>query len=275
MNIGCHLSFSKGYEAMGREALRLGADCFQFFSRNPRGGAARPFDAGDALALEKIAEENSFGPLLVHAPYTFNPCSADAGLREFALEAMKEDLSRLGAFKGALYNFHPGSHVGQGVKRGVELSARLLSEVCSGNFSAKILVETMSGKGSEIGSTFGEIAEILEKSGTDAGVCLDTCHAYSAGYDIVRDLDGALGEFDRIIGLGKLKAVHLNDSMAPFNSKKDRHEKLGEGTIGLEAIGRIVNHPALRELPFYLETPNDPAGYAREIALVRKMRGEP
>ena len=155
MNIGCHLSFSKGYEAMGREALRLGADCFQFFSRNPRGGAARPFDAGDALALEKIAEENSFGPLLVHAPYTFNPCSADAGLRKFALEAMKEDLSRLGAFKGALYNFHPGSHVGQGVKRGVELSARLLSEVCSGNFSAKILVETMSGKGSEIGSTFG------------------------------------------------------------------------------------------------------------------------
>lgn len=188
---------------------------------------------------------------------------------------MSEDLSRLRAFKGALYNFHPGSHVGQGVKRGVELAARLLSEVCSGKFSAKILVETMSGKGSEIGSTFGEIAEILEKSGTDAGVCLDTCHAYSAGYDIVRDLDGALGEFDRIIGLGKLKAVHLNDSMTPFNSKKDRHEKLGEGTIGLEAIGRIVNHPALRELPFYLETPNDPAGYAREIALVRKMREEP
>ncbi len=169
MNIGCHLSFSKGYEAMGREALRLGADCFQFFSRNPRGGAARPFDAADALALEKIAEENSFGPLLVHAPYTFNPCAADAGLREFALTAMAEDLSRLGAFKGALYNFHPGSHVGQGAKKGVELAARLLSEVCSGKFSAKILVETMSGKGSEIGSTFGEIAEILEKSGTDAG----------------------------------------------------------------------------------------------------------
>lgn len=275
MRIGCHLSFSKGYGAMGREALRLGADCFQFFSRNPRGGAARAFDAADASALEKVARENSLGPVLAHAPYTINPCSSDAGLRKFALEAMSEDLPKLDAFGGALYNFHPGSHVGQGAKKGVGLSAKLLSEVCAGKFSAKVLVETMSGKGSEIGSTFGEIAEILEKSGTGALVCLDTCHVYSAGYDIAGDLDGVLDEFDRIVGLEKLGAVHLNDSMTPFNSKKDRHARLGEGTIGLEAIGRIVSHPALRDLPFYLETPNDPAGYAREIALVRKMRGEP
>lgn len=271
MHIGCHLSFSKGYAAMGKKALELGADCFQFFSRNPRGGAAKAFDRDDALALKKISEENSFGPMLVHAPYTFNPCSADESLRKFAFEAMCEDIEKLELLEGALYNFHPGSHVGQGVEKGIELTAEMLSRIGERNFSAGVLVETMSGKGSEIGSTFEEVAAIIEKSGGFAGVCLDTCHIYSAGYDIVENLDAVLEEFDKTIGIERLKAVHLNDSMTPFASKKDRHAKLGEGSIGLAAIERIVNHPLLNSLPYYLETPNDEAGYAREIALVRSM----
>ncbi len=271
MHIGCHLSFSKGYAAMGEKALELGADCFQFFSRNPRGGAAKAFDRDDALALKKISEENSFGPMLVHAPYTFNPCSADESLRKFAFEAMCEDIEKLELFEGALYNFHPGSHVGQGVEKGIELTAEMLSRIGERNFSACVLVETMSGKGSEIGSTFEEVAAIIERSGGFAGVCLDTCHVYSAGYDIVENLDDVLKEFDKTIGIERLKAVHLNDSMTPFASKKDRHAKLGEGSIGLAAIEKIVNHPLLSSLPYYLETPNDEAGYAREIALVRSM----
>lgn len=256
---------------MGREAVNLGADCFQFFSRNPRGGSAKAFDKADALELKAIMSDNDFGPALVHAPYTFNPCSADEGLRKFALEAMGEDLPKLDLFPNALYNFHPGSHVGQGVEKGIELTAAMLSQIGKQNFASQILIETMSGKGSEIGSTFEQIAQILEISDIGAGVCLDTCHVYSAGYDIVNELDSVIAQFDKIVGLEKLKAVHLNDSMTPFNAKKDRHEKLGNGTIGIEAIKRIVNHSALCELPFYLETPNDEAGYAREIALVRKM----
>ena len=271
MHIGCHLSFSKGYAAMGREALKLGADCFQFFSRNPRGGSAKAFDEADARELQAIMADNDFGPALVHAPYTFNPCSADEGLRKFAFEAMGEDLPKLDIFADALYNFHPGSHVGQGVEKGIELTAALLSKIGRQKFSAQILVETMSGKGSEIGSTFEEVAQILEMSDIGAGVCLDTCHVFSAGYDIVNNLDSVVEKFDEIVGLDKLKAVHLNDSMTPLASKKDRHEKLGDGSLGLEAIGKIITHPALCNLPFYLETPNDESGYAREIALVRKM----
>jgi len=254
---------------MGREALSIGADCFQFFSRNPRGGKAKAFDKADAQELKNIMDEHNFAPILVHAPYTFNPCSADAGLRKFAYEAMSEDLPKLDIFgdKG-LYNFHPGSHVGQGVEKGIELTADLLKRVYEKEFKAQVLVETMSGKGSEIGFTFEQVAEILEKSQTNAGVCLDTCHIYSAGYDIVNDLDKVVEDFDRIIGLEKLKAIHLNDSMTGFNSKKDRHEKIGKGTIGLEAIKRIIKHPKLKDLPFYLETPNDLEGYHQEILLL-------
>lgn len=269
MHIGCHLSFSNGYAAMGREALSIGADCFQFFSRNPRGGKAKAFDKADAQELKNIMDKHNFAPILVHAPYTFNPCSADGGLRKFAYEAMSEDLPKLDIFgEKGLYNFHPGSHVGQGVEKGIELTADLLKRVYEKEFKAQVLVETMSGKGSEIGFTFEQVAAILEKSQTSAGVCLDTCHIYSAGYDIVNDLDKVVEDFDRIIGLGKLKAIHLNDSMTGFNSKKDRHEKIGKGTIGLEAIKRIIKHPKLKDLPFYLETPNDLEGYHQEILLL-------
>lgn len=272
--IGCHLSFAKGYESMGVQALEIGANAFQYFSRNPRGGAAKEFDKSDAGKLLDIAARNGFAPFLVHAPYTFNPCSADAGLRDFARKAMCEDLLRQQNLPGSYYNFHPGSHVGQGVEKGISMIAELLNEILLPEQSCVVLLETMSGKGSEVGASFGEIAEIMErvKLNRKLGVCLDTCHVYSAGYDIVRNLDGVLEEFDSKIGLERLKAVHLNDSMTPFNSRKDRHAKIGEGTIGLDAIARIINHPKLSSLPFYLETPNELSGYAREIALLRSLR---
>lgn len=272
--IGCHLSFAKGYESMGVQALEIGANAFQYFSRNPRGGAAKEFDKSDAGKLLDIAARNGFAPFLVHAPYTFNPCSADAGLRDFARKAMCEDLQRQQNLPGSYYNFHPGSHVGQGAEKGISMIAELLNEILLPEQSCVVLLETMSGKGSEVGASFGEIAEIMErvKLNRKLGVCLDTCHVYSAGYDIVRNLDGVLEEFDSKIGLERLKAVHLNDSMTPFNSRKDRHAKIGEGTIGLDAIARIINHPKLSSLPFYLETPNELSGYAREIALLRSLR---
>ena len=272
--IGCHLSFAKGYESMGVQALEIGANAFQYFSRNPRGGAAKEVDKSDAGKLLDIAARNGFAPFLVHAPYTFNPCSADAGLRDFARKAMCEDLLRQQNLPGSYYNFHPGSHVGQGAEKGISMIAELLNEILLPEQSCVVLLETMSGKGSEVGASFGEIAEIMErvKLNRKLGVCLDTCHVYSAGYDIVRNLDGVLEEFDSKIGLERLKAVHLNDSMTPFNSRKDRHAKIGEGTIGLDAIARIINHPKLSSLPFYLETPNELSGYAREIALLRSLR---
>ena len=272
--IGCHLSFAKGYESMGVQALEIGANAFQYFSRNPRGGAAKEFDKSDAGKLLDIAARNGFAPFLVHAPYTFNPCSADAGLRDFARKAMCEDLLRQQNLPGSYYNFHPGSHVGQGAEKGISMIAELLNEILLPKQSCVVLLETMSGKGSEVGASFGEIAEIMErvKLNRKLGVCLDTCHVYSAGYDIVKNLDGVLEEFDSKIGLERLKAVHLNDSMTPFNSRKDRHAKIGEGTIGLDAIARIINHPKLSSLPFYLETPNELSGYAREIALLRSLR---
>ena len=272
--IGCHLSFAKGYESMGVQALEIGANAFQYFSRNPRGGAAKEFDKSDAGKLLDIAARNGFAPFLVHAPYTFNPCSADAGLRDFARKAMCEDLLRQQNLPGSYYNFHPGSHVGQGAEKGISMIAELLNEILLPEQSCVVLLETMSVKGSEVGASFGEIAEIMErvKLNRKLGVCLDTCHVYSAGYDIVRNLDGVLEEFDSKIGLERLKAVHLNDSMTPFNSRKDRHAKIGEGTIGLDAIARIINHPKLSSLPFYLETPNELSGYAREIALLRSLR---
>lgn len=272
--IGCHLSFAKGYESMGVQALEIGANAFQYFSRNPRGGAAKEFDKSDAGKLLDIAARNGFAPFLVHAPYTFNPCSADAGLRDFARKVMCEDLLRQQNLPGSYYNFHPGSHVGQGAEKGISMIAELLNEILLPEQSCVVLLETMSGKGSEVGASFGEIAEIMErvKLNRKLGVCLDTCHVYSAGYDIVRNLDGVLEEFDSKIGLERLKAVHLNDSMTPFNSRKDRHAKIGEGTIGLDAIARIINHPKLSSLPFYLETPNELSGYAREIALLRSLR---
>lgn len=272
--IGCHLSFAKGYESMGVQALEIGANAFQYFSRNPRGGAAKEFDKSDAGKLLDIAARNGFAPFLVHAPYTFNPCSADAGLRDFARKAMCEDLLRQQNLPGSYYNFHPGSHVGQGAEKGISMIAELLNEILLPEQSCVVLLETMSGKGSEVGASFGEIAEIMErvKLNRKLGVCLDICHVYSAGYDIVKNLDGVLEEFDSKIGLERLKAVHLNDSMTPFNSRKDRHAKIGEGTIGLDAIARIINHPKLSSLPFYLETPNELSGYAREIALLRSLR---
>lgn len=272
--IGCHLSFAKGYESMGVQALEIGANAFQYFSRNPRGGAAKEFDKSDAGKLLDIAARNGFAPFLVHAPYTFNPCSADAGLRDFARKAMCEDLLRQQNLPGSYYNFHPGSHVGQGAEKGISMIAELLNEILLPEQSCVVLLETMSGKGSEVGASFGEIAEIMErvKLNRKLGVCLDTCHVYSAGYDIVKNLDGVLEEFESKIGLERLKAVHLNDSMTPFNSRKDRHAKIGEGTIGLDAIARIINHPKLSSLPFYLETPNELSGYAREIALLRSLR---
>ena len=273
--IGCHLSFSGGYAKMGRDALSIDANAFQYFSRNPRGGKAKEFDPDDAAKLLQIAEESGFAPFLVHAPYTYNPCSADESLRVFARTAMGEDLERQAKIGHSFYNFHPGSHVGQGVERGIELIVETLAAVLPKAESTVVLLETMSGKGSEVGSTFGEIAAIISAAGgsENLGVCLDTCHVYSAGYDIVNDLDGVLGKFDEIVGLGRLKAIHLNDSMTPFDSHKDRHEKIGGGTIGLDAIARIINHPKLRDLPFYLETPNELDGYAEEIKLLRSLRG--
>ena len=271
LHIGCHLSCSNGYLAMGEQAVSLGADTFQFFTRNPRGGAVKPFDAQDAQALVDFLAEHRFAPVLAHAPYTLNACAADEKIRSFAVRTMREDLERLAHIPGAMLNFHPGSHVKQGAEVGIVLIAKMLDEVYTPELPTTVLLETMAGKGSEVGRSFGELRAIMDaaKAGDRLGVCLDTCHVYDAGYDIVGDLDGVLEEFDREIGLDRLRAIHINDSKNPMDSHKDRHERIGEGSIGLDAMTRIINHPALRHLPFYLETPNELPGYAQEIALLR------
>ena len=276
LHIGCHLSCSKGYLNMGKEALSICADTFQFFTRNPRGGSVKPFDKADADALNRFMKEHTFAPILAHAPYTLNACAAEESIRDFARRTMREDLERLAHVPGAMLNFHPGSHVKQGAERGIELIAKMLDEVYTSDMPTTVLLETMSGKGSEVGRSFEELRAIMDaaKAGDRLGVCLDTCHVYDAGYDIVNDLDGVLDEFDRVIGLDRLKAIHLNDSKNPFASHKDRHEKIGEGALGLDAMVRIINHPKLRHLPFYLETPNELNGYAAEIKVLREAYKE-
>ncbi len=270
--IGCHLSSSKGYLAMGKTALSIGANTFQFFTRNPRGGKAKAVDPQDAAALMKLAEENNFGPLLAHAPYTMNPSAAEPRLLEFAEMVMTEDLQALEYLPGNLYNFHPGSHVKQGAEIGIEKIAAMLNRVLFAEQHTTVLLETMAGKGSEVGRSFEELAAILDKVQLQdkMGVCLDTCHIFDAGYDIVNSLDEVLTSFDKLIGLGRLKAIHLNDSLNTLGSRKDRHACIGAGNIGLEALTAVINHPALKNLPFYLETPNELPGYAAEIKLLRE-----
>ncbi len=272
LKIGCHLSSSKGYAAMGREARRIGADTFQFFTRNPRGGSAKQIDPEDVAEFLAFAREQGIERILAHAPYTLNACSADPHVREFARNTMADDLERLEFTPGNYYNFHPGSHVKQGAEKGIEYISGMLNTVLKPGQHTTVLLETMSGKGSEVGRSFEELRAILDRVelSDQMGVCLDTCHVWDAGYDIAGNLDGVLEEFDRIIGLGRLKAIHLNDSMNPLGAAKDRHAKIGEGRIGLRALSGVVCHPALRELPFYLETPNDLDGYAREIALMKE-----
>ena len=260
---------------MGETALSIGANTFQFFTRNPRGGAAKPFDAEDASALVTLMEAHSFGPIMAHAPYTLNPCAADAGLRDYALETMADDLWRLDHIPGALYNFHPGSHVKQGTEVGIRYITEHLNKLLKPELKTKVLLETMAGKGSEVGRTFEELRAIIDgvKLQEKVGVCLDTCHVFDGGYDIVNHLDDVLSEFDKVIGLNRLHAIHLNDSKNDMGSHKDRHEVIGGGFIGEEALLRVVNHPALKHLPFFLETPNELPGYAAEIALIRKKSG--
>lgn len=276
LHIGCHLSSSKGYTHMGREALDIGADTFQFFTRNPRGGKAKDIDEEDIASFLTLAGENQFVPILAHAPYTLNPCSADERIKTFAFETMADDLMRMEYTPNNYYNFHPGSHVGQGAEAGIDLIADMLNKILKPEQTTVVLLETMAGKGSEVGSSFNELRQIIDKVDMKdkIGVCLDTCHVHDAGYDIVNDLDGVLSEFDRIIGLNRLHAIHLNDSKNPFESHKDRHEKIGQGCIGLAAITNIINHPRLHHLPFFLETPNELDGYAEEISLLRGMYGE-
>ena len=273
LHIGCHLSSSKGFAAMGRTALELGADTFQFFTRNPRGSRAKPLDEADAEALRALLKDHGFAPIVAHAPYTLNLCAEKEENRRFAAETMADDLARLDHIPGQLYNFHPGSHVGQGMERGVELIAQGLNAILRPDQATTVLLETMAGKGSEVGGRFQDLRAILDRVelGEKMGVCLDTCHVHDGGYDIVNDLDGVLEEFDRVIGLQWLKAIHLNDSKTPFASHKDRHACLGQGSIGLPALERIVNHPALRGLPFCLETPNELPGYKAEIELMRGL----
>lgn len=273
LHIGCHLSSSKGFAAMGRQALELGADTFQFFTRNPRGSRAKDLDAADAAALVQLMEEHRFAPIVAHAPYTLNLCGAEERNRAFARETMADDLRRLEHVPGQYYNFHPGSHVGQGMEAGIDLIAQGLNAILTPDLHTTVLLETMAGKGSEVGGRFEELRAILDRVelSDKMGVCLDTCHVSDGGYDIIRDLDGVLAEFDRILGLDRLKAVHLNDSKNPPGSRKDRHACIGQGEIGLEALTRVVRHPALRDLPFCLETPNELPGYRREIALMREQ----
>lgn len=272
--IGCHLSSSGGYLAMGKEAFRIGAGCFQFFTRNPRGGAAKPLDLNDIAAFEEYRKEHGIVSVLAHAPYTMNACAKDSGLREFAKNTMADDISRLEHIDGALYNFHPGSHVGQGADVGIQFISDMLNSVLFPRQKTVILLETMAGKGSEVGRNFREIRDIIDKVELNEklGVCLDTCHVFDGGYDIVNDLDGVLKEFDDVIGLDRLKAIHLNDSMNYLGCHKDRHAKIGEGGIGIDAVTRIINHPLLKDLPFFLETPNDIDGYEREIKLLKTLR---
>lgn len=271
LTIGCHLSSSKGFLAMGKEAVKIGADTFQFFSRNPRGTKAKKLDPEDIGRFLSFAKEHEINRILAHAPYTLNACSADEGLRELARDTMKDDLDRMEYIPGNCYNFHPGSHTGQGAEIGIRYIFHMLNQILRPDQNTTVLLETMSGKGSEVGRTFEELREILDQVELKEcmGICLDTCHVWDAGYDIAGDLDGVLNEFDRIIGLSRLKAIHLNDSLNPLGSHKDRHAAIGEGMIGFEALKRIVEHPSLKNLPFYLETPNDLPGYAKEIAMMR------
>ena len=273
LNIGCHLSASKGYYNMGKEAVSIGANTFQFFTRNPRGGKAKEVDIKDVEKFLNLANENDFCKILAHAPYTINVCSADENIRKFGIDTMKDDLKNLEFVPGNMYNFHPGSHVGQGEEVGIKLIIEALNDVLNENQQSTVLLETMAGKGTEVGKTFEQLKQIIDGVNLKdkLGVCLDTCHIYDAGYDIVNDLDGVLNKFDTVIGLDKLKAIHLNDDKNPFGSHKDRHEKIGEGSIGIEAFEKIINHPKLRNLPFYLETPNELDGYAKEIALLKNL----
>ncbi len=272
--IGSHISSAKGYEAMGKQALKLGAGTFAFFTRNPRGGSAKAIDPADVERFQGIARENEFGKIVAHAPYTLNACSDKADTRRFAGEAFRDDLKRMEFTPGNYYNFHPGSHVGQGAEEGIRLISEMLNASLSPDMTTTVLLETMAGKGSEVGRSFEELKEIFDRTelSEKLGVCLDTCHVWDAGYDIVGDLDGILTEFDKVIGLNRLKAIHLNDSLNDRGSHKDRHARIGEGHIGWEAFTRIINHPALRELPFILETPNDDAGWTDEIARLRAAR---
>ena len=275
--IGCHLSVAKGFLAMAKSAASIGANTFQFFTRNPRGGKAKAIDPADMKAFHEYAAEHGIVRILAHAPYTLNPCSKNPDTRDFARRTLAEDLVRMEEVPGQLYNMHPGSHTGQGADAGIEMIADALNEVLRPEQTTTLLLETMAGKGSEVGRTFEELAAIIERVELDShvGVCLDTCHIWDAGYDIAGDLDGVLRKFDQVIGLDRLHAIHLNDSLNPCGAHKDRHARLGEGHIGLPALLAVAQHPSLRGLPFYLETPNDTlAGFAREIALVREAAGE-
>ncbi|OOM81813.1 putative endonuclease 4 [Clostridium puniceum] len=273
LKIGCHLSTSKGFKNMGKQALQIGGNTFQFFTRNPRGSKAKDIDEEDIAEFLELAKENNFATILAHAPYTLNACSADEKTRNFAKEVMEDDLNRMEYTPNSFYNFHPGSHIKQGVEVGIKYISDLLNEVLKPEQTTTVLLETMAGKGTEVGRTFEELQEILKrvKLSNKMGICLDTCHVYDAGYDIVNDLDGVLEQFDKIIGLDKLLAIHLNDSMNVFESHKDRHAKIGEGSLGLDAISNIINHPKLRDLPFFLETPNELEGHGKEIELLKSL----
>ena len=275
LHIGCHLSSSNGFEAMGQTALSIGADTFQFFTRNPRGGKAKEIDPQDAQNLCQLMQAHHFAPIIAHAPYTLNPASSDPKIRDFALMTFADDLKRMEYVPGNLYNFHPGSHVGQGIEKGIELIIDVLNRILDPKQRTTVLLETMSGKGSEIGSKFDELKRIMDgvKHNQLLGVCLDTCHVSDAGYSLVK-LDETLAMFDKQIGLPLLKAVHLNDSLNPPGAHKDRHACIGAGTIGTKTLATVINHPALKQLPFCLETPNDLAGYAREIKLLRGLYKE-
>ena len=274
MIIGCHLSVSKGFLPMGKDALKIGANTMQFFTRNPRGGKAKDIDENDINSFLSFCSDNGITSFLAHAPYTLNPCSANEDTRRFAAETMADDLKRLEMLGGCMYNFHPGSHTGQGVETGIEQISATLNEVITPEQSTVVLLETMAGKGSEVGRSFEEIRAIIDKVRIKEkiGVCLDTCHVHDAGYDIVDKLDSVIDEFDKTVGLEYLRAIHINDSLNPCGAHKDRHAKIGEGYIGTAAFERIINHPALKALPFYLETPNELPGYAEEIALLKSLR---
>ena len=272
LTIGCHMSVAKGFEKMGLTAVKIGANTLQFFTRNPRGSKAKELDQKDIAAFRLLMNEHHFGKILAHAPYTLNPASSNGHTREFALETLRDDLIRMESLPGNYYNFHPGSHVGSGVQTGIDLISDALNQILFPNQSTIVLLETMAGKGSEIGGRFEELAAIIERVELKEklGVCMDTCHVSDAGYDIIGDLDGVLEEFDRIVGLDKLRAMHINDSQNPKGAKKDRHAKIGEGCLGLDTIVNVITHPKLKDLPFILETPNELEGYAAEIALLRK-----
>lgn len=275
LRIGCHLSSSKGFLHMGKEAVQIGANTFQFFTRNPRGSKAKAIDEKDVEKYHAFAGEHGISRILAHAPYTLNPCSKDAHTREFALMTMEDDLKRMEYVPGNCYNFHPGSHVGQGAGEGIKMIAETLNQILKKEQNTTVLLETMAGKGTEVGRSFEELRAILDlvELKEHMGVCLDTCHVYDAGYDIVNCLDQVLEEFDQVIGLDRLKAIHMNDSKNPFASHKDRHEKIGEGSLGVETFDRMVNHPKLQGIPIYLETPNELDGYAREIRMLRELEG--